>query len=175
MTIPKWIDELDLNKIMGQAYKNALYSHDPSTQNGSVLLPVDDAYEEYTYGVNNFPTGVRETPDRWERPKKYAFIEHAERCAIFNAARDGVETEGGILVCPWAACADCARAIVMAGLSVLVRCKADPHDTHDQWNESIAWGDEIMLEGGVEIIELDYKHEGKPITLRRNGQEMVLQ
>jgi len=163
---------MDYNKHMHRAYLQAQYSHDPSTQNGAVLL---DSFGIVSFGVNNFPSGVEESSDRWERPKKYSFIEHAERTAIFNVARMGYCTTGTTLVCPWAACADCARAIVVSGVARLVRVSSGDN-THARWDESVAWGDEIMREGGVEIIEIDYEHpEGEvPIKLRRNGEILVI-
>lgn len=150
------------------AYKQAELSRDPSTQNGAVL--VDPQYRLVVAGApNNFPSGVIENDARWERPTKYWYVEHAERNAIYAAARAGIKTRGLAMVCPWAACADCARAIAQAGISVLARHRNsnDPTTTHARWDDTIVAGDQIFFEAGVTIVELD------PIAgykLRRNGE-----
>lgn len=154
-------------EILPVAYQVAQLSRDPSTQNGAVLI--DDYGTILSAEPNNFPDGVAETAERWERPAKYFFIEHAERNSIFAAARSGLNTNGLTMVCPWAACADCARAIVQAGIKTLVRhSKAnDPSTTHARWDDTIVAGDALMIEGGVNIVEID------PIAgwkLRRNGE-----
>jgi len=53
--------------------------------------------------------GVKDLPDRFERPIKYMFFEHAERNAIFTAARHGIRTEGATLYVQALPCVDCAR------------------------------------------------------------------
>jgi dCMP deaminase len=47
-------------------------------------------------------------------------MEHAERDAIYKAAFVGMQTEGATLYVPWFACADCARAIIAAGITRVV-------------------------------------------------------
>jgi len=150
-------------QAMGMAFQAAIESPDPSTQNGaSVLLPDGQVMIS---DCNRFPNGVAYSAERWERPLKYALIEHAERNAIFGAVRQGIATEGATLVSPWAACADCARAIVQAGFATLVRLS----NSKTHWVKERAVGDVILQEGGIEVIELD------PTTLeipdiRRNGE-----
>jgi dCMP deaminase len=148
------------------AMEAATLSPDPSTQNGAAVLLADGRV--VGADCNRFPVGVTESAERWERPLKYSFIEHAERNAIFNAARQGIKTEGATLVCQWAACSDCARAIVAAGFARLVRVRSDK-EAHSQWAEEVALGDEIMIEGGVEIVELPAVGLKIP-RLRRNGE-----
>jgi dCMP deaminase len=94
--------------------------------------------------------------DRLERPTKYSFIEHAERNAIYHAARNGERTIGGILYAPWFACADCARAIIQAGITTVVGHKQMfDHAGEYHWNESIAYGNEMLKEAGVETFLYD--------------------
>jgi len=54
------------------------------------------------------------------RPAKYRWTEHAERNAIFSAARMGVSIVGATMYLPWFPCAECARAIVQSGIGALV-------------------------------------------------------
>jgi dCMP deaminase len=129
------------------AYRYAsTHSDDPSTHNGAVLVPVDGSL---IYGTNHLPCGVKKTPDRLERPKKYAYMEHAERDVILQAARRGIKTEGATLYVPWYACADCARAIIEAGIKRVVGHKQMFDKTPERWKASIADGDVMLDEAGV--------------------------
>lgn len=134
------------------AYDMATYSPDPSTQNGAVLCREDGSMVSCTLACNEFPGGVEYLPERWERPLKYALVEHAERNAIFQAARNGVATRYLTLVCPWAACADCARAIIQAGIVRLVR--RGNNETNLRWDESIAVADRMLNEAGIDLCDL---------------------
>lgn len=107
----------------------ASWSKDPSTKVGAVIVdPVSLAI--LSTGYNGFPRRVREhmvdDPDaldevRWTRPEKYRWVEHAERNAIYNAARLGARTEGMVMFVNWepTPCADCARAIIQAGITAV--------------------------------------------------------
>lgn len=148
------------------ALKEAQHSPDPSTQNGAVLL--DPGGYLIAYAHNRFPTGVAYRDDRWERPRKYHFIEHAERNVIFEAANCGHQTRHCTLVAPWAACADCARAIIQVGIEQLVRFRSK---AHGHWDQSILDGDTMMREAGVQITELRLEDFHDIPTLRRNGED----
>lgn len=151
---------LDID-MLKRAYKAALWSNDLSTQNGAILL---DRYQAAaTSGCNNIPTHVGKDQSRLERPKKYAFTEHAERSAIYHAARIGMPTKGATLYCPWYACADCARAIISAGIVRVVGHKQMFDRTNDRWSESVAYGFEMMEEAGVETVLIDAKLDVEPI------------
>lgn len=141
--------------VMARCYELALNSPDPSTQNGAVL--VDDAgMFKYSEAWNEFPRGSEYTDERWERPLKYRYIEHAERNSIYFAARHGLSTDGMGMVCPWAACSDCARAIIQAGITVLVVHK-QAHDRvrNDHWAGEIAIAQGMFVDAGVQMIFLD--------------------
>lgn len=153
---------------MHEAYFQASFSQDPSTQLGAVLL--DEAGSRWIgVGFNHFPQGVDEK--HWHGPKegKYERVAHAEVSAILHAARNGHSTTDSTLVCPWAACANCAKYIVEAGVTKLVR--HIEHDPQSSWVKSIELGDEIMRDGGVEIVEI----EPLPteFSLIRGGQPWV--
>lgn len=152
------------HQIMRDALNVALNSPDQSTQNGAVLL--NAAGTRIGADCNRFPDGVSYDDSRWVRPLKYSFVEHAERNAIYQAAKFGNRALGGTLVAPWAACADCARSIIQAGIGKLVRCTADPNA---RWDESIAIGDTMMVEAGIIIVEIEPPEIN--FTLRRNGEE----
>src|SRR5262245_49631273 len=106
------------------------WSKDRSTRVGCVI--VGPNREIRSTGYNGFPRGVEDLVDeRHSRPAKYKWTEHAERNAIYNAARIGVSIDGCAMYVPWFPCMDCARAIVQSGLSVLVAYRPDLDDP--QW------------------------------------------
>jgi dCMP deaminase len=144
---------------------STLVSDDPSTQNGAIIV---DLSGPISCGANHFPLGVHKTPERLVRPTKYAYMEHAERAAIYNAARYGKATEGCWMFCPWSACADCARAIVEAGIERLIRHKSILDKTGDRWKESVAIADQILTEGHVEIE--NYEGEIGGVTILFDGE-----
>lgn len=153
---------MNWSSLLSTAYLLALESEDPSTQNAALL--VDSRGFIVAGGVNEFPRSVEGT---WERPLKYQVVEHAERNAIFDAARHGVRTDGVTMVCPWAACADCARAIIQAGVKRLVRHQADA----SSWDDSIQIGDNMMKQAGVEIVTVEGPIGAAPV--RRSGLVLI--
>lgn len=157
------LDPEFLGDVMTLAVAAAGKSPDPSTQNAAVLVNPWRGVAVKTLSVNRFPDGVQENPDRWERPTKYAYVEHAERNAIYAAARHGIATEKMLLVAVWAACTDCARAIIQAGISTLVRYHAT---SHAHWHESTKIADEMLAEAGVGVITLDFPLENVGPILR---------
>lgn len=111
-------------------------SPDLSTQNAALLVDPESG-QILAYGVNTFPRGVNLTHERLSRkPDKYLFTEHAERNAIYDAAKRGIKTAGLTMYCPWSACADCGRAIIQSGVALLVIHKIPEHDRPD-WQASI--------------------------------------
>ena len=81
---------------MLRAYQIAVHSPDPSTQNGAILI--NQKGNIVSEAWNAFPAGVKYSPERWERPLKYKIIEHAERNAIFQAAKHGIKTNNLIKI-----------------------------------------------------------------------------
>lgn len=115
----------------------AQWSKDPGTKCGAVIVGEDN--EVLATGFNGFPRGVAETKpvvvestndtwveewlnERWDRPEKYEWVEHAERNAVYNAARNGVRLAGSTMYLNYAVecCSDCARAIIQAGIRKVV-------------------------------------------------------
>ena len=125
-------------------------SDDPVRQVGAKI--VDKHGQVVSFGANHLPRGVLWDQRRVTRPLKSIFLEHAERDAIYHAARWGIRLDGATMVAPWAACAECARAIIAAGITSLVR-RPIPLD---RWSYSIGLGDQMLREAGVEIVELKY-------------------
>lgn len=151
------------------AYGVAGWSPDPSTQNGGILINADGI--EIARCCNEFPLDVKYTPARWERPLKYSLIEHAERNLIYSAARRGLSTCDSTMFVPWAACADCARAIIQAGVVRLVRHHdATVHGAGGNWDGSISIADAMLNEAGVEITDVVGRLMPNEFFIWHNGE-----
>jgi dCMP deaminase len=121
-------------------------SHDPRTHVGAILvsragLPV--------YAANQIPPGVLRNLSRTEPPRKYKFMEHAERNAIYAAASAGICTREATLYAPWFSCADCARGIICAGIKEVVGLASLRAATPERWERDIAMAEQMMQEAGV--------------------------
>lgn len=96
---------------------------------------------------NDFPMHVQVTPERLERPKKYAYTEHAERNAIYQASRMGLPLRGSRVWVPWFPCAPCARALVQVGVVELICTVPDWTEERYEFVDART----ILSEGGVLI------------------------
>lgn len=133
---------MELAKYVGQ------WSKDRSTQVGCVIV---GPYKEIrSIGYNSFPRGLDdEVEARHTRPEKYKWTEHAERNALYAAARIGVPVDGCTMYLPWFPCMDCARAIVQSGISTLVAFQPDLN--HPQWGDDFRMAIALLREAGVEV------------------------
>jgi len=102
---------------MGFAKHASLKSKD-STQVGAILVDPDGAVILTAY--NGPPKGVRDTPDRFERPEKYLYASHAESNLVAFAARRGITTKECTVYCTHLPCASCARTLIQAGVRYIV-------------------------------------------------------
>lgn len=155
--------------LLRKCYEYATESPDPSTQNAAIIL--NNAGAVIGMGVNKFPAHVIQSADRWERPKKYHFIEHAERNAIYDASRNNLITSNMTMVCPWAACSDCARAMIEIGITHLVTHKQVHDLPSHRWMESIDYAFQMFKEVGLEVTFFDEEVNGVPI--RVNGEVLT--
>lgn len=140
------------------AVKAARGSPDPSTQNGAVLVPRSGPA---VIACNRPPERLRINEQRLERGAKYKFFEHAERSAVFQAARQGICTDGATLYCLWYACPECARAIIMAGITEVVGLTALNVLTPPRWRADVKLGLGMLTEAGVRTRLLD-----RPLALQ---------
>lgn len=124
------------------------WSKDQSRGVGCVI--VGSANQILSAGYNGFARGVDDTQNyRHERPAKYDWTEHAERNAIYNAARTGIALEGATMYLPWFPCAPCARGIVQAGLRALVAIAVTTDDL--QWDDQFKVSEQLLSEAGIEV------------------------
>lgn len=103
----------DRNYFMGFARHAATASKD-STKVGAALVGPDG--EIRLTGYNGPPRGVRDLPERFERPAKYLYASHAEQNVVAFAARNGIATLGCDIYVTHAPCSSCMKSIIQAGI-----------------------------------------------------------
>ena len=132
-----------------------LKSKDNKTKIGVVIVGKDN--EIVSTGYNSFARGINDDVDeRQERPEKYFWFEHAERNAIYNAARIGVSTLGTTMYMTCGiSCADCARAIINSGISKIV-LREGKGATNEKWQESAKRSQQMFEEAGVKYEFVEY-------------------
>ena len=141
----------------GQIPRIKVKSKDPSTKVGCLIVGTD--YGTVATGFNGFPRGVKdkisEVPDRYERPKKYLYTVHAERNAIFAAAKDGHALKGCRLYIEWYPCADCMQGIIQSGIvEVVVNTASESFNDpvlKERWKDHMEASLEMAEEAGVVI------------------------
>ena len=144
-------DEYFMNLTRNVAVK----SKDQSVKVGTVIVGPD--HEVRSTGYNGFPRGVDEsTSERWERPIKYQWIEHAERNAVYNAARMGTSVNGCTAYMESPPCTECGRALIQAGIKEVVVSRQNPFKDREDWKESIQFALDMLEEAGVKVIWTDY-------------------
>lgn len=132
-------------------------SDDPNTQNGAVLV----TSEGIAVDCNRLPKGCMRTLERTTAPLKYSWMAHAESGAILRASGNGWATAGTTLVCPYAACVECAKTMIAAGVTVLIRHKQCMDRTPQRWKQSISLVDTMLKEAGVRILDFDTSFVGE--------------
>ena len=152
MIRPDW-DQLYIT----MCYLVGMRSKDQHTHVGSVIVDSDNVL--VATGYNSLPRGIEEenSPVRLSREggEKYYWVEHAERNAIYNAARRGTQLKGCKLYVPWTPCTDCARGIIQTGISEVIihQNGQDFYDanTNGKWVESYRRVAEMFEEAGVKV------------------------
>jgi dCMP deaminase len=155
---PRW-DELYIT----MCYLVGMRSRDNHTHVGAVVVDSDNVL--VSTGYNSFPRYIEPDEDNIrlsrENGEKYYWMGHAERNAIYNAARRGTVLKGCKIYVPWTPCPDCARAIIQTGMSEVIIHKngQDFYDKHTngKWVESYKRTYTMLKEAEVSIrfIECD--------------------
>lgn len=140
-TIPRWAEYL-----MGFARHAATKSKD-STQVGAVLVRERTVLAS---GYNGPPRGVRDTPDRFERPRKYLFAAHAEMNLIATAAREGIRIEGCSVYVTHPPCSACARLLIQSGVSRVVHGPGTTSMPEDEFEAARL----MFEESGTAVFEI---------------------
>ena len=142
---------MDVDRLLEEAIVVARRSPSRPRKVGAVLVLADGATA--LAACNDFPAGVRDLEERHAHPERLLWLEHAERNAIFAAARAGLVTAGATLIATYHPCADCARAIVQAGIADLHTMA--PDFTDPLWGPTFRCSRAILEEGGVRVVYLE--------------------
>lgn len=149
---------LSHKQLLLLAYGVAVESPHPSTQVGAMLYyPRSGGGVPYpeTMGNNRIPSrlGLGDDSDAWkDQDSRGIYVEHAERAAIYAAARQGICTDRLGMVATWAACVDCARAIIAAGISEVLTDARSLSRTTSDWMGTVMAGRELFKDAGVNLI-----------------------
>ena len=129
-----------------------LKSKDQRTQIGAVIVGEDK--EIVSTGFNSFPRGINDdVEERQQRPEKYYWFEHAERNALYNAARIGVSTKGTTMYLTCGIpCTDCAKGIISSGVRTIYCKTEDTTKNREHWVEHAKRSLVMFEEAGVEIF-----------------------
>jgi dCMP deaminase len=137
-------------RFMLLAHQIAGWSKEKGRLVGAVIVGPDR--EIRSTGFNGFPRGVRddvEARHSRETGAKYLWSSHAERNAIYNAARIGVSVKGCILYVPWYPCSECAKAIIQSGIGEVVAYA--PDFAEPRWGAEYEVAQIMFGEAGVAV------------------------
>lgn len=126
----------------------AKQSHDSQTQCGCIIVKNGRVLST---GFNGFPSGFPDEILPNTRPEKYRWVVHSEANAIYNAARNGVSTEGAEAVVTGQCCPECLKALIQAGIKKIV-IGYNPHSTAEKEKEL---HDKLIELGKIELVILE--------------------
>ena len=141
-------------KFIKLAQHIASWSKDRTTKVGAVVIGADN--EIRATGYNGIPRGVRDDVEaRYSREtkEKYLWFAHAERNAIYNAARIGVPLKGCRIYSTLYPCVDCVIALIQSGIVELITTK--PNFNDPQWGESYKRAKVMLEEAEIKVRFLD--------------------
>lgn len=125
------------------------------------VFPACHSYNQVVDSVakahDHFQYQERVLSERWERPQKYQWVEHAERNAIYNAARMGIPLKGCTAYITLAPCADCTRALIQSGITTVYGTAFPEVEEYQDYgfDKSII----MMNEGGIKYYTVDHEKE----------------
>lgn len=136
--------------LMGFAEHAALKSKD-TTKVGAVLVR-DNAV--LCTAFNGPPRGVKDSEDRFVRPRKYLFAAHAEMNLVSTAAREGIRIAGCSVYVTHTPCSMCARILIQAGVRRIVFGNGKTSMPQEEYDAAQAMFDEAC----VQLVKKEIKH-----------------
>lgn len=144
------------------------WSKDQSRGVGCVIVGPNK--EIRSTGYNGFPRNINDNIQaRHERPLKYKWTEHAERNAVYNAARMGVTVQECTMYSTLYPCADCARAIVQSGITQVIT--REPDWKNDRFAEDFKITKEMLAEAKIVVRFIQTEKE---IEMERQRKECYI-
>ena len=138
---------MNTEELLDAAITAARQSPNRQRRVGAILLPAGG--KEPLSACNTYPRGVQDTDLRHQGNGRLIWQEHAERNAIYAAAKAGIALDGASLASSYFPCVDCARAIVQSGIRHVHTLPPDLSDP--VWGESFIYSLTVMEEAGVEM------------------------
>jgi len=150
MTLSKWE-----KRFIGVADHISTWSKDPNTKIGAVVAQ-DFNRQILSTGYNGMARGVNdEIAERNSREngEKYFWYGHAERNAVYNAARFGIKLiDTSIYLSKGCPCTGCTIAIIQAGIRKVVCQAGDPTGSpNDKWSLEAERSKQMFEEAGVHL------------------------
>lgn len=148
--------------FMSLAVMAASKSKDPSTQTGCVIVSKD--HSVLATGFNGFPRGIER--EEVTREEKLELTEHAERNAIFCAARQGTALKGATVYCTFFPCMECMRAMIQSGIDQIFYAEEISYIMKGtgRWESCIS-ALKLGQEAGIEVTPLRVSHLFLPSIL----------
>jgi dCMP deaminase len=139
-------------KFIELAKFHASWSKDPSKKIGAVIVNMESK-TVLSIGYNGFPRGISDTDERLNvRETKYKYVSHAEANSLYNAARNGIKTEGAsIFVYGLPCCHECAKAIIQSGIKEVVYEETEDSTGQARWSESNDLAFSMFKECGIVV------------------------
>ncbi len=140
-------------RFMGLCDHISSWSEDRDIHVGCVIVS-PDAQVVRAMGYNGLPRGVSAADDsRFDRAsgEKFFWFEHAERNAIYNAARSGTTLEGCTAYVNRFPCADCGRALIQAGIAQLIAPPIPEADGALDYSFQVSRT--MLIEAGIRLVE----------------------
>jgi dCMP deaminase len=143
MGLEKWD-----GRFLRLAKEVALWSKDPSTQTGAVL--VDERRRLVSVGFNGFPHKIKDDERLQDRRLKYEIILHAEINALIVAARPLVHHT--LYLYPYLSCSRCTVVMIQAEIAkVVAPSLAD--DKKERWETNLLLSERLYEEAGIEVLK----------------------
>ena len=144
----------------GVAHLSGMRSKDPNTQVGACIVSKDNKI--LSMGYNGFPNGCSDEDFPWDREgeelsTKYPFVTHGEMNAILNYR--GGSLDGTKLYVSLFPCNECAKAIIQAGIKVVV------YDS-DKYEGTVANRAAKRMFDAAGVTYVPYGHTGREIRIR---------
>jgi dCMP deaminase len=135
-----------------ECYAFAAQSKHPTTHNAAFIIDGDAIVVR---GKNDLPPGVKASSERLDGENRHIYLNHAERDAVYRAAREGIKTDGLTMVMPWLPCVNCANAVISSGIKRLIVHKQMAERTREKWQQELRAAVTIMQETGILVIAYD--------------------
>lgn len=139
----------------------ALWSKDPSTQCGAVLVRPNRTLA--SVGFNGFPRGMSDAPELYaDRPTKYGRVIHSEWNAIQSSHDPSLE---GYTVYAWPMppCDLCTAALAQKGIARVV-CPPPAAEKLERWKDQFQLALGTWEQKGAQFVHLELE---APSTLHR--------